>query len=511
MKFHLLFLSSVSATFELDNDAIYESEEAYDVLLNSKRVLQGFSRNVFSLFPLSDDTDYTVQVGEDTLPFHTPKASLILHLKDVLPALAGDDTLRIQTAIALLNDQGVLVFDEGVYHVTSLFLKSHITLAFMKGSYLYGDPEKKDYPQMPGEYPLPRSQNKIQFSSWEGAPFPGMSSLLNGFHLEDVALVGEGVIDGRASESQFWDDVKHLPYARPHLLYLNDCKNVFVSGLSFRNSPSWTIHPYFSEHLGFYDLYIENPKDSPNTDGLNPQSCRNVDIIGLRFSVGDDCIALKSGKIYLGKTYQRPTENVTIRNCYMHEGHGAIVLGSEAGAGLKNLCVERCLFEGTDRGLRIKSRRGRGKDSIIDGVSFSHIRMKGVKTPLAMSMFYYCDPDGKESWVQNKEPAPVDDGTPYLGSFKFNSLVCTDAEYALGFFYGLPERPIASILISDSSFTVKKTAGKGFPEMMCGIEECSKVGFYFANVDRVELHQVVAEGYVGEEAILHGVSSFKKT
>ena len=60
--------------------------------------------------------------------------------------------------------------------------------------------------------------------------------------------------------------------------------------------------------------------------------------------------------------------NITIRNCLMQFGHGAIVLGSEMSGGVKNLKVERCYFDHTDRGLRIKTRRGRGNTAVIDGV-----------------------------------------------------------------------------------------------------------------------------------------------
>ena len=59
----------------------------------------------------------------------------------------------------------------------------------------------------------------------------------------------------------------------------------------------------------------------------------------------------------------------------MNFGHGAIVLGSEMSGGIKNITVSNCLFNQTDRGLRIKTRRGRGKDAIIDGITFENIKM----------------------------------------------------------------------------------------------------------------------------------------
>jgi polygalacturonase len=511
MKAALLCLTPMSASFELLNSDVYEAKEAYDVSLNGWKILAKAKRNVFSLYALTPDTDYELAIGEDTLSFHTPAASLILHLRDFKAPGVGDDTLRVQNAIAVLPENGVLVFDEGEYHLTSVFLKSRIALYFEKGAKVYGNIDPKAYPLMPGEAKRGPNEKPLPILSWEGAPFEGMPSLFTGFHLKDVALVGEGTIDQRAPESPFYDDVKHLAYARPHIFYFNDCENVVLEGLTIRNSASWTIHPYFSKHLGFYDLYLENPKDSPNTDGINPQCCYDVKIIGVRFSVGDDCIALKSGKLLVGKTYKTPSEKIVIRNCYMHEGHGAIVLGSEAGAGIKDIAVERCLFEGTDRGLRIKSRRGRGQDSVIDGIVFSKIIMRDVLTPLAMSMYYFCDPDGKDPAVQDKHPHPVDETTPYLGSFVFEDLRCTGAEVALGVFYGLPEQPIGSVTIRNSSFTMKPNAPLGQAAMMNDLPKMHNAGFLFVNVKSVRLENVKAEGYEGNEVSEENVASLIRT
>ena len=170
---------------------------------------------------------------------------------------------------------------------------------------------------------------------------------------------------------------------------MNHCKNIVLHGITVKNSPSWNIHPYFSEDLQFIGISVLGPKDSPNTDGLDPESCKNVDIIGVYFSVGDDCIAIKSGKIYMGAKYKTPSENLTIRQCCMRDGHGSITIGSEMAGGVKNLNVENCLFLHTDRGLRIKTRRGRGKDAIVTGIRFENIIMDHVMTPVVMNSFLF--------------------------------------------------------------------------------------------------------------------------
>lgn len=182
-------------------------------------------------------------------------------------------------------------------------------------------------------------------------------------------IVGQGVIDGNAQVGDWWINPKEKRVAwRPNLIYIAHSEYVNVQGVTFQNSPSWTVHPFFSVILSLLILKIINPKDSPNTDGLDPESCQHVDIVGIDFSVGDDCIAVKSRKFELGQKFRHPTKYLYIRNCRMRYGHGAVVLGSEMSGGIKEVFVTQCLFYQTDRGLRIKTRRGRGDAAVIENV-----------------------------------------------------------------------------------------------------------------------------------------------
>lgn len=511
MKFKSLYVGQVSATFEIDNSTIYYAEEPYDVYVSGALVIEGERRNVFTIFNLKPGTDYTIRIGNDAMMIKTEPSTFEINIKDFLsPFSENDDTLGFQAAIMVLPKGGRIVVPSGDYHISSLFLKSHMTLVLEKGATIHGTHDKSRYAYMPGELPFPNGQMQ-QITSWEGNPFHGMSSIVCGYNLENVAIVGEGIIDGEAQNSDFWVDVKNKPFARPRLLFFNNCERVVLQGITVQNSPSWTIHPFFCKDVQIFDLKIRNPKDSPNTDGIDPECCDGVKIIGVHFSVGDDCIALKSGKIYVGSTYKKPTRHVEIRNCLMHEGHGAVVLGSEVGAGIKDIAVERCIFDHTDRGLRIKTRRGRGKDSVIDGIVFRNIRMDGVLTPLVMNMFYFCDPDGHSEVVRTKEKLPVDASTPLLGKFRFENIIATDAQYAIGWFYGLPEQPIGEVVIKDSSFTVKDDSGCGFPAMMDDIEKQSKRGFVCYSVSKIILDNVKVTGFEGEMMDTTEVGSVKIT
>lgn len=98
----------------------------------------------------------------------------------------------------------------------------------------------------------------------------------------------------------------------------------------------------------------------------------------------------------------------------MENGHGAVTLGSEMAGGVVNLTVEDCIFRHTDRGLRIKTRRGRGKDAILSNIIFRNLTLDHVMTPLVVNCFYFCDPDGKTTYVQSRDVYPVDDRTPQV-------------------------------------------------------------------------------------------------
>ena len=503
----ILFISAISASFEIENNESYFAPNSYDIFLNDKLVLKNVKTNTFSLYDLVPDTDYEIKVLDETIKFKTKAVSETKTTHDIDKSGDKNVTKELQKLIDSCSKDSLLVFEEGKYFITSLKFKSDLTIYLKKGATILGNPNLEDYEYIP-EREVVDGVTKER-GIWEGIPSKMCLSIINFFDCKNTSLIGEGTIDGRAQMGTWWIDVKHLPYVRPHLIFINNCENIVLDSINIKNSPSWTIHPYFVKNLGVYNLYIENPKDSPNTDGIDPQFVVNCEIIGVHFSVGDDCIAIKSGKLELARMYNQKSENITIRNCWMQFGHGAVVLGSEISRGLSNLVCNRCFFDHTDRGLRIKVRRGRGDICQIDNIEFDNIKMDGVLTPITMNMFYFCDPDGKTEYVYTKEKLPVDDRTPYLGKFTFKNIKATNCEYAAGYFYGLPEKFIGEINIINSSFEFNKDARCGKPAMMSFAEECSKKGFVAYNVDTLNLKNVTLAGNVGPRVECHDVLRVK--
>lgn len=496
-----LYIGTVSACFELENSSPYYSEEEYSVALDGKTLFTS-KTNVFSLFSLKPGREYLLEVsGQEPIKFTTAAEACAVNVRDFGAVGDGvhDDTANIQTAINCLPPHGRLFFPDGTYSTAPVNLKSHMTLELSENAVLLGVTDTERYPVIPGEAADIESGEALAFGTWEGNLVPMHQALLFAEYAEDIRIVGRGTVDGNAQNSTWWVNVKERTTGRPRLVFFNRCKDITIHGITAQNAASWQFHPYFSEHLDFLDVAVNAPKNSPNTDALDPEACDYVNIIGCRFSVGDDCIAIKSGKIEVGKKYKTPANHHTIRNCIMQFGHGAVTLGSEMAGGVKNLTVNRCIFAHTDRGLRIKTRRGRGKDAVIDGVLFENIKMDGVLTPIVINMWYNCcDPDRFSEYVWSREHLPVDERTPYLGKFTFRNMVCENCHVAACYCDGLPEQPIDEITVENMKFTYDPDAEPGVPAMRNHAEKMCRAGMYFDNVRKLTVRNVDISGNDGE-------------
>jgi polygalacturonase len=236
---------------------------------------------------------------------------------------------------------------------------------------------------------------------------------------------------------------------------------------------------------------------SPNTDGIVPESCEQVRIAGAHISTGDDCIAIKSGKAWIASRVRCATRDVEVSNCFMERGHGAAVVGSEMSGGVYDVSIRDCVFAGTDRGLRIKTRRGRGATAIVDNVQLSNVTMDRVGTPFVVNSFYYCDPDGREPHVGDRRARPVDDTTPTLRNVRVSQVDCRNVAHSAGFVLGLPERPLQGLTLRDYRVRFDPDATPGFPDRAESIEAVVGAGLYLCNVRGVALKNIDIVGSAG--------------
>ncbi len=192
------------------------------------------------------------------------------------------------------------------------------------------------------------------------------------------------------------------------------------------------------DNVGIDQVTIISPADAPNTDGIDPDSCRNMRISNCYISVGDDCITIKSGYKYQKIGKNMPSENIAVTNCVFARGHGGVGIGSETSGGVRNVTVSNCVCEGTDRGLRFKTARGRG--NVVENFRAQNLVMRGVGDALSVSMLYKAgDP---------RTPQPVDEGTPRFRNIHLSDITATDIKRA-ALIEGLPEMPVQGLSISN--------------------------------------------------------------
>jgi len=511
--FHLLYAGASSACFELNRSTAYYAPEKYEVWLDL-RYHATFNTNVFSLFDLKPNTEYTVAVKMGELysvqTFCTADEIFAVDVKQFGAVGDGvhDDTQAIQSAINFITPHSRIYFSEGTYLTRPLALKSHLTLEFSENAVLLGSTDRSAYPILPGTVDSLNGEDMLMTGAFEGLTRPMYQSLLHAEYCEDIHIVGRGVVDGNAQHSDWWTEFKNFETARPRLMFFCNCDDVTLHGVTARNSASWNLHPFYSENVSFYDIRVQAPKDSPNTDAIDPEACAGVNIIGCRLSVGDDCIAIKSGKIEMCRQRCQSASDHVIRNCLMEFGHGAVTLGSETACGVKNLTVSQCLFHHTDRGLRIKTRRGRGKDCDITGITFENIKMEGVITPFVINMWYNCcDPDRFSDYVKSREKLPVDERTPHLGSFTFRDIVCTDAHAAACYIDGLPEAPIDEVTFERVTVSFADNAVPFVPAMQNDAVKRCRLGLFCNNVRRVYVRDVTVRGAEGPALVAENCES----
>lgn len=393
------------------------------------------------------------------------------------------DSPAIQSAIDACAAQGggTITLPAGHYVSGSLFLRDNISLHLNPGAVILGSENPEDYP--------------IVHSRWEGKHQETYAPLIAGQNINNITVTGRGMIDGRGAI--WWQAKKDgsLKHPRPRLISFSDCTNILIEGITAINSPSWTINPIHCQNVNIRGITIINPTDSPNTDGINPDSCRLVRISDCYVSVGDDCITIKSGTEHEHPNRYAPCRDIAITNCTLERGHGGVVIGSEMSGGVKNVVISNCVFIGTDRGIRIKSRRGRGGE--IEDIRVSNLIMDGVLCPFTMNLYYHIGVRGNTD-VSDKNPRSVDDTTPRLRRIHFSHITARDVKHAAGFLYGLAEMPLEDISFTDVSISISDEADSGYPEMADDIPSMSQAGFFIRNARHLRLENVEVTGQIGE-------------
>lgn len=362
------------------------------------------------------------------------------------------------------NGGGRVIVPEGIFFTGAVHILSNVNLHVAKGGVL-------SFSTHPGDY-LP-----LVYTRWEGIDCYNYSPLIYANGQTNIALTGKGKIEGNASNKDWWywkgkpdfgwnDSLpsQMLPHARPALdtynangvpveqrkmgegYYLRPqfvnfvhCKNVLIEDITIENSPFWVIHPLFVENLTVRGVHINS--HGPNNDGCDPESCKNVLIENCYFNTGDDCIAIKSGRNKDGLKANIPSENIVVRNCFMENGHGGVVLGSEISGGVRNVFVEDCVMDSPllDRAIRIKTNSNRG--GLTENIYVKNVKIGVVKEAvMRINCMYEVKNEGSDTLY------------PVIRNVNLDKVECQSSKYGV-LLQGIDgQNSIYDIHISNSKF-----------------------------------------------------------
>ncbi len=344
---------------------------------------------------------------------------------------ANTDAFRRAIAAVDAAGGGTLVVPPGIYFTGPIELCSGLNLRLDAGSTLLFSQSFDDY--------------RIKGNTYR--PLVGAK----GAH--DIEISGAGTFDGQGGpwwviERKVKSEARArgLPDAeigRPRLIVLEGCKRIRLEGVTLSNSPMYHFVPYKCEDVTVDGITIIAPSDSPNTDGIDPSVSRRVLITHCKIDTGDDCIAVKAGTHGFG-----PVEDVLVTDCTFLHGHGCSI-GSDTDSGVRNMTVQRCTFDGTDAGVRLKSRRGRG--GLVENITYTDLTMKNVGQAIVITSYYY----GLPKPGMHDTTEGVNATTPIWRNILVRNVVATGGTKDAGLIIGLPEMPAHGIVLDNVSIAAR--------------------------------------------------------
>ncbi|CAL0312630.1 unnamed protein product [Lupinus luteus] len=355
------------------------------------------------------------------------------------------NTNVFQTAIDHLsqyssNGGSQLYVPPGKWLTGSFNLTSHFTLFLHKDAVILASQDENDWPVID---PLP------SYGRGRDAQGGRFSSLIFGTNLTDVVITGDnGTLDG---QGELWWQKFHngeLKYTRPYLIEIMYSTDVQISNLILVNSPSWNVHPVYSSNVIVQGITILAPVHSPNTDGINPDSCTNTRIEDCYIVSGDDCVAVKSGWDEYGIAYGMPTKQLVIRRLTCISPTSAVIaLGSEMSGGIQDVRAEDIVAINTESGVRIKTAVGRG--GYVKDIYVRRMTMKTMKWAFWMTGNYGSHADN------NFDPNAL----PVIQNINYRDMVAENVTIAATL-EGLSNAPFTGICISNVTIELAKKAKK---------------------------------------------------
>lgn len=305
---------------------------------------------------------------------------------------------------------GVVRVGPGRWLTGTLTLKSGVNLHLARGAVLLGSTKLDDYPSRKAAY---RSYTDNYTER----------ALIYAEGAADVALTGEGAIDGQgaAFEGEY--------LVRPYMVRFVSCEGVTLEGLTLRDGAMWTVHFLACDRVYARGVTIRS-RCNHNNDGLDIDSTSNVRIADCDISSGDDAIVLKS-------TSARPCRNVTITNCVLSTDCNALKMGTESNGGFQNIAISNCtIYDTRLSGIALEMVDG----GVLDGVTISNITMQNTGSPLFVRLGDRARP------YQEGMDRP---GVGTLRNIMLSNITATGADAIGCSVTGLPGHPVENVSLRD--------------------------------------------------------------
>lgn len=410
-----------------------------------------------------------------------------------------NDAAAIQSAIDACEAAGggTVVLESGkTYYSNSIQLKKNVNLHLQKGSVLRATADIEGYIR-------PCKMINDPKTALVGNPVTGKPSFvfIYGFEADGCSITGEGTIDGNCYAFVKRKDRYYVTgdfYPRPTTIYIEKSNNISFRDVTIINAPFWTLHPAGCDDVLISHIRILNPLDVANSDGIDPDHCSNVRILGCHVTCADDCICLKTSK---GNAEYGPCENIVIADCTLTSTSAAIKIGTEGVGDFRNVTVHNCMISKSNRGLSIQIRDGGN----VENVTFSNCTVETRR---------FCS-----DWWGTAEPITItcfrrDENTiaGHIKNIRYFNITCKGENGVL--IYSSPENPVENVVFENCNIHMEKTSkwdcGK-YDLRPCidhGIEESDNSAFFIRNAKNVRIEKTNATwGVTPYEHYSHAVDA----
>ncbi|KAI9449248.1 hypothetical protein F5148DRAFT_1291713 [Russula earlei] len=412
-----------------------ESDEQIDITVEGKGKASWWDADTGLVTP-ADEAHASAGAGQTTVPmringFETkPVKEFVITDYGAISDTTTINTLAIQKAIDACTAAGggVVVIPKGNYLSGAIFLKQNVSLRVDKDGVLKGSVNPDDYPAID--------------TRWEGEERKWSACLVNADGLHGIRLYGEGTIDGSGEvwTKRGW---KGLPYGKPRLIGIQNCKDITIEALQLHNQASWCLFVLYSKNVKADKLHITADHNIPSSDGMDFDSDNGIHVTGCFIDVNDDCISIKSGKDEDGLRVNRPSENILIENCVFGYGHGGVAMGSETSGGIRNVLVQNCTMEAENWApIRFKTQPSRS--GVVENITYKNIKLINTRKAVEFNM----------AW-RMVNPRPAAKVLPVVRNIQLINISGTVK--TVGDMHGLPGSPIDGVKFTNCELT----AGKG--------------------------------------------------